>query len=1037
MKVLFLHISDIHLKDHKNSISKKAEKLFDSFKNKLSEVDRFVIVSSGDIAFSGEEKQYKIAQEIIDTLKAKVLDYSSHDAEFITVPGNHDCHFDTEKEGMRKLAINDFSENGFKDIDPYKVEVCCEPQLVFEDFLSKNSSHLINGTNHKLLKQYILDFGAISIKILGYNSAWFSQLHEKPGNMSFPIEHFKSDWELGNDDLIISLIHHPLNWQTPENARLFKQHLEATSDIVMSGHEHSDSKGQYSNFEGNNTIYIESPALQESKDPRKSGFNLIYFDFASQRFKTELMLWDSGTYKLKESTDWQNLVRGLDLKKRRININEKFLEIITDPGASFEHEKIGGDILLEDLFVYPNISVTSSVNSKQKRSEVFSSKILFDKFVNESKRLLILGEEVSGKTTICRYLFKDLYTNGKIPILLYGNDINAIDKEKIKLLVSKSFVKQYHEIELETFEQIDKERIVLLIDDFHKFKTKGKAKERLIDNLVNLYPNIIITGNKLMELEDYTEEGGGVLYEEFEHYLIHEFGPDLRYELINRWNILGEDFFTQPNELLNKNDHCAKFVNNIVKSNLIPSYPIFILSMLQSLSAGDGKAEYSMHGYYYQLLISKALSKNVGSTKLGAYHNFLAEYCYFLFDNEIRLKSLAKDSFATVFRKFCDDYDITTLSLDTLIDNLKKAKLIVENNGFIKIIYPYVYYYFVAKFLSENIQEKFALEKIEKLCKRVFREEYSNIVMFLVHLEKSSFILDLLLNNSRTLFKDVPVAKLEDDIDFINKLVNQLPQEILDSYTIENARKEDRVDEEDIEKTEREFKESELASKYKLEDDVSHLDVISRITRALKTIEILGQLTKKHWAEIKGPKKLELTEETYLLGLRTLTFYFTLLEDNVPLLVEHVKSLVDSKRLREKIDLRGLKVLSSGFIFKLSSTSTLAVIKRISNAIGLEDLSSTFDQVLTKHNHRSTELINLSIKLDHFKGIPEDALEEFKGRNGTNYLCVNVLQNMIKGYLYMYYVEREVKQRLCEKFEITMAEQRFIDATSKVRKSEK
>lgn len=1037
MKVLFLHISDIHLKDHNNSISKKVEKLFDSFKNKLSEVDHFVFVSSGDIAFSGGEKQYQIAQEIIDKLKDKVFDYSGHKTEFITVPGNHDCHFEEKKEGMRKLAINDFSENGFKDIDPFKIDVCCEPQLVFEDFSSKNSSHLINGTNHKLLKQYKLDFGSTSIKILGYNSAWFSQLHEEPGNMSFPIELFNNDWELGNDDLIISLIHHPLNWQTPENARLFKQHLEATSDVVLSGHEHSGSSGQYSNLEGNNTIYIESPVLQESSDPRKSGFNLIYFDFASHQFKTELMLWDSGVYKLNKLTNWQNLLRGQDLKKRKININEKFLEIITDPGASFEHEKIGDDILLEDLFVYPSISTTSSLDNKQKKGEVFSSKKLFDKFLIESKRLLIFGEENSGKSTICRYLFNNLYNNGKVPILINGDSINVIDKEKIKLLVNKSFVEQYHKIELETFEQIDKEHVVLIIDDFHKFKTKGKAKERLIDNLVNIYPSIIITGNKLMELEDYTKEGGDVLYEEFEHYSIHEFGPDLRYELINKWNVLGESFFTQQNELLDKNDHCAKFVNNIVKNNLIPSYPIFILSMLQSLSGGDGKAEYSMHGYYYQLLISKALSKNVDSTKLGAYHNFMAEYCYFIFDNEIRLKPLAKDSFARVFRKFCDDYDITTLSLDTLISNLKKAKLVVESNGFIRIIYPYVYYYFVAKFLSENIQEESALKKIEKLCERVFREEYSNIVMFLVHLEKSSFILDLLLNNSRTLFKDVPVAKLEDDIDFINKLVNRLPQEILDSYSIEDVRKEDRVDEEDIEKTEREFKESELASKYKLEDDVSELDIISRMTRALKTIEILGQLTKKHWAEIKGPKKLELTEETYLLGLRTLTFYFTLLEDNVPLLVEHVKSLVDSKKLREKIDKKSLKDLSSGFIFKLSSTSTLAVVKRISNAIGLEDLSSTFDQVLAKHNHRSTELINLSIKLDHFKGVPENELEEFKYRNGTNYLCVNVLQNMIKGYLYMYHVDLVVKQKLCEKFEITMAEQRLIDGTSKVRKTEK
>lgn len=1037
MKVLFLHISDIHLKSNGNSILSKTNKFFDSFKNKLDEVDQFVIVSSGDIAFSGEKNQYKVAQELIETIKLKVSEYSNHNPEFISVPGNHDCYFDAEKQGMRKLVIEDFCENGFDELDPYKIEVCCEPQVEFNNFLSYNSDHLICGTNHHLLKEYNLSYGDVSVKVYGYNSAWFSQLNEKPGNMTFPIEFFSNDWELGNDDLIISLIHHPLNWQSPDNARPFKRHLEATSDVILSGHEHSGTKGQYSNLEGNNTLYIESPVFQENSDPRKSGYNLIYFDLLKKEFKIEVMNWDSGLYKVKELTEWKTFKRGQDLKKRKININESFYGQMTDPGASFDHETIGDDISLTDLFVFPNISVSDSKRQKTKKNLVFSSKHIFDKFLNEPKKLLILGEEVSGKTTLCKHLFIDYYNKGKVPIILKGEEINVIDKEKVKGLISKAFSKQYHQSEVKIFEQLDKDQLVLIIDDFHKFKVKGGGKERLINNLIELYPKIIITGNILMELEDYTKEGGGMIYKEFEHFTIQEYGPDLRYELINRWNKLGEEYFTEPNELLIKNDRCSKFVNNIVKNNLIPSYPIFILSMLQALSATDGKAEYSMHGYYYQLLISKSLSKNIETTKLGAYHNFLAEYCFFLFDNEIRLKPISRDSFSKIFKKFCDDYDITTLSFDTFVAKLQKAKLIIEENGFVRITYPYVYYYFVAKFLSDNVQEPSSILKIEKLCERVFREEYSNIVMFLVHLEKSSFILDLLLKNSKNLFKNFHIAKLDDDIEFINNLVSQLPQEVLDSYSVESARKEERIEEEKIEKIEREIKDSELSSSYKLDDDVSELDVISRITRALKMIEILGQLTKKHWAEIKGPKKLELAEETYLLGLRTLSFYFTLLENNIPLLAEHIKHLVDSKKQREKIEKEKLKALSSEFIFKLSSTSTLGVIKRVSNAIGLEDLSSTFNQVLTKHNHRSTELINLSIKLDHFKGLPEEELVEFKERNGTNYLCINVLQNMITGHLYMFHESHKVKQRLCEKFEITMAQQRLIDATSRTRKSAK
>ena len=413
MKVLFLHISDIHIKNSNDSIIKKIDKFFDSFKNRLDEVDQFVIVSSGDIAFSGEKTQYMIAQEIINTIKAKTSEYSKHSPEFIVVPGNHDCYFNEEKQGMRKLVIQDFSDNGFEVIDPYKIEVCCEPQKEFENFLSHNSGHLIDKTNHPLLKHYKLNFGKVSIKILGYNSAWFSQLNEKPGYMRFPIDFFKNDWEIGNDDLIISLIHHPLNWQTPDDARIFKKHLEGTSDVILSGHEHADNKGQYSNLEGNNTIYIESPVLQENDDPRKSGYNLIYFDLSKQLFKMEVMLWNAGVYQLKDSIDWKPLKRGQDEKKRKININDSFLNLITDPGASFDHEAIGDDISLADLFIYPNISASNSRGLRSKSNVVFSSKIIFDEFLNNSKRLLILGEEVSGKTTVCISFFLNITKKGK------------------------------------------------------------------------------------------------------------------------------------------------------------------------------------------------------------------------------------------------------------------------------------------------------------------------------------------------------------------------------------------------------------------------------------------------------------------------------------------------------------------------------------------------------------------------------------------------------------------------------------------------
>jgi len=61
MKLLVLHISDIHFQETNNSIERKKEKLFDAVKNRLAEVDECLIIISGDVAYSGMEGEYTIA----------------------------------------------------------------------------------------------------------------------------------------------------------------------------------------------------------------------------------------------------------------------------------------------------------------------------------------------------------------------------------------------------------------------------------------------------------------------------------------------------------------------------------------------------------------------------------------------------------------------------------------------------------------------------------------------------------------------------------------------------------------------------------------------------------------------------------------------------------------------------------------------------------------------------------------------------------------------------------------------------------------
>ena len=87
--------------------------------------------------------------------------------------------------------------------------------------------------------------------------------------MKFPIEYLSSKIQQTDSKFSISLLHHPLNWHTPEYSKTFLDFLLKTSDIIFTGHEHSSLTTRRSDIDNEyNTIHIESPALQESENTR-------------------------------------------------------------------------------------------------------------------------------------------------------------------------------------------------------------------------------------------------------------------------------------------------------------------------------------------------------------------------------------------------------------------------------------------------------------------------------------------------------------------------------------------------------------------------------------------------------------------------------------------------------------------------------------------------------------------------------------------------------------------------------------------------
>lgn len=717
------------------------------------------------------------------------------------------------------------------------------------------------------------------------------------------------------------------------------------------------------------------------------------------------------------------------------NIRPDFLKSIENPGATFTHSRAQEDLKLKDLFVSPNLKVISlGENAKEKVEKIISSDNVLIKVPNSPKKIVIYGSDSAGKSTLLKWWYGIYYRQGYIPVLIDGNTIKDISIDQIKRTVQREIKIQY-ETNSSKIEQFEIDRIIIMIDDFHKIRfTKSKFKTNLISNLDQTFANVILTGNDVMQYESYSSKSGGNILEDFHRYQITEFGPKLRYDLIKKWNEIGIDQL-EPNELIRLNNDVERHVESIIGKNFVPSVPLYLLTILQARDASAGqKPEFSIHGFYYELLINDALNKAVkNKADISLYYNYITDYCFFLFDEKLRFAPLFIDDFLKFHKKYCEDYKID-ISAKVVIETLVNSKLLSINIDTISISYKYVYYFFVARYLANNISKEIIKNKIKSLCERVHRDEFASIVMFLTHLSKDEFILNQLLENSKALFSEFAPLKLEDDVSFINDLILTLPEQVYLPLDVEKMKEEELKEKEELDLQEREFDSTKDIFEYDLDEDIKSLDALSTIIKAVKTIEILGQVTKKYWGELKAPQKFELTEETYMLGLRTLGFYFSMVGKDTEMLVEYLNHIYKKRNLNKNISKENINKASRDFIFNLCAMSTFGIIKSITNAIGYEKLAGTFEDVLTSHNVNSVRLIDTSIKLDHNKSFPWEGLKELKPETDKNYLASIILKNLVINYMYMFITSESDKQKLCALLDIKMEQLRLIDAVSTVKK---
>lgn len=1037
MKILLLHLSDMHIKAESNQVFRRKEQITKAVQHLVTEVeDDLFMVVSGDITNSGKHSEYHQAKGFLDSIKGDIEQYCEKKVKMILVPGNHDCDFGMNNK-TREILVKAIQQNGDANVDSGIIDRCCELQNGFFELMGYYPADGTSLLQDKLVKIVRYSIGQFNVTFNCYNTSWISEMTEQPGKMHFPINLYSRDSFLAETDLSVGVLHHTPAWLNPHNARDFATHLNNTSHIILTGHEHTASKSMRDDLAGTITFHIEGAVLQQEHEGEESGFNVLIVDLEKQQHKIYQYAWEGDIYVPSSESGWRSYQSWKLMSKLSFVINSAFEKgFLSELGAQIRHPN-KSEIVLEGLFVYPHLRDLTVDKSRDKEAlkDVVEAKCLCEIHETEN-RVLLVGSENSGKTTLCKTMFKHYYENGYVPIYLDGRRLKSTSIEYFSRVVGDCFTEQYsgdaHSVE--KFKQLENDKKLVIIDDFDKLRLNIKSRSVLLSNINEHYPNIIITGSDLFPIGEILSEEKQTDFaiDKYRQYQILPFGHLMRSRLVEKWNTLGKEEIIDEEELIRKNDEAQQIINMIIGKNYVPSYPIFLLIILQTIEAGHSHhLEESSFGYYYQYLVIEAIGRVVrNNDEIDAYHTFLTELAYGMFTN--RSREISGSSFNEFHLWYCQEYDVSPsftnlVNPDILLNNLITAKILESSMIGYRFKYRYIYNFFLARYLANNLADPAIRQEIGEMCRRLYREEFADVIVFLTHHTKDSYILNEILANARSVFVKSKPIEFEDDMSTVNKLLTEIPRLVLETPDIRKDRERKlkiKDEKELLKKVEAGEGNGEIPDP---REPLLRLDLVAELNLAFKMIEILGQVLKNYHGSLRAPIKFDLGEEAFMLGLRALNPFYEILEKKKDYLVRRIGAVINMRKL---VDKRRIEDASRTLLFTVYAMLSYGFVKKISESVGSEHLSKTFRKLVDKYNVSSVELVDISIKLDFFRDFPYKDIKNLKQKVVNNVLPYALLREMVLEYLYMFPTRYKQRQRISNLVDIPMLQQRIIDSTS-------
>ena len=470
-------------------------------------------------------------------------------------------------------------------------------------------------------------------------------------------------------------------------------------------------------------------------------------------------------------------------------------------------------IRIEELFEFPYLSrydITDTSNPARDNRIKRESELL------EFNRLLIHGQEKTGKTTLARYLFLHL-TERRSPVLFvdlsqgFGGRIDTFLKRKYESQFTGDFSLW-----------LSQRNKTLLVDNM----TASPRALEFLERADPYFERITVATSSDTYYSYFRDESR---LAGFEVLKIEPLNREQQEQLIRKRLQLSKQESEMTDGFV---DRVESHVNSVVISNkIVPRYPFFILSILQAYEEYmPSNLSVTSYGHcYYMLIVASLIRAGISKRddEVGACFNFLEQLAY---SRYAHLTECPNESFE--FGKYVDQYREKFFINVGTINRLKHVTYgMINGEGTFRS--SYMYYYFLGKYLASHSGQ--SKEIIERLCDNSHRDDSFLILLFTIHHARDNSIIDDILIKTLFALEEVPRATLRQaETDRFTSIIGELPDSILSKNSVNEERRRARE------------KYSELECHFEEQQDNSDIDIeddrANPVYTVLKNNKIMGQV---------------------------------------------------------------------------------------------------------------------------------------------------------------------------------------------------